>query len=205
MPGTEMKRTRRMVSALFLLGTLSVAAGCSSSKKKKETFTGATGSSISRVQDKGWDRKKREYDHSVRSEFDQKTFSAKSKVKDKTFKTDNFSGKHDYKGASAFKSKEYADAGKQSREAKEHFKDGAKTSKEASKDFATKNSKFDNQKLHGADKSFADANDTYKTGEVRDAAKSQKKNTKPKILPKEDAMGKSVYTEDDVKRLLNRN
>ena len=204
--------TRHFTASSFISACTLVVllAGCSSSKKQTEEFTGATASSPTRIQDKGWDRKKHEYSHDLRSEFDQKTYSSGSKSNDKKFNTNSFSAKHDYSGSSDYKAKEFSQSDKVSREGGETFSGSDKTSREGSKDYSTKGyttkeSGYGIQKARQGDKEFAGGDESYKTRSLWDAVKSQKENTKPKILPKEDESGKSVYTEADVKRMVNRN
>jgi hypothetical protein len=179
-------------------------ASCSSSKKSDEP-AGATNSGLNRFMDKGFNRKKGEFDTGIASQFDQKNFGTDKKVKEQQFQTDSFAGKHDYTGTSDYKSKEFTQSGQESRAGKETYTGSSKTSQVADKSFDTKDSSEGSQEAKQGDKSFAGGNETYKTTDVRDAAKSQKKNVKPEIRPAEDEEGKSVYSEADVKRMVNRN
>ncbi len=180
-------------------------AGCTSSKSKKEQSTGAATSRLSRLHEKGFDRKTGNLDHSIRSQFDQKTYAARGKVKEEKFRTGKYSGKHDYTGAGGYKAKEFSQADKMSREGEETFTGSGKTSKEADKEFSAKESRYGGQMARQGDKSFAGADDTFKTRAVSDVAKSQKNEQRPLMIPKDDASGKSVYSESDVKRMVNRN
>jgi hypothetical protein len=191
---------------LFMCAIMLLTVGCSSSKKKKTKDTGAETSRLNSIQTKGYDRKKGEYDHSIRSEYDQKNYTADKKVKDQKFRTDSFTGKHNYTGSTEYKSKEYSQSNKMSRDQKGLFYGARKTPRDASQSYSTKDSRYDSQMSKQNDKGFADQNDTFKTGEVRDAAKSMKKNTKPLMIPKDEAdPAKSAYTEADVRRMVNRN
>ena len=188
---------------VFMPVALSIT-GCSSSSKKDEP-QGATASGLSRFMDKGFDRKKKEFDKNIRNQFDQKNFAADKKVKERQFKTDSFSGKHDYNGKDEYKAKEFSQSDKKTREEGESFSGADKKSNTADKDFATKDSRFGSQQSKEGDKSFSGSDDVFKTRMVSDAAKSQKKNTKPLIVPKEGEGGKSAYTEEEVRRMVNRN
>jgi hypothetical protein len=184
--------------------TVLLIASCSSSNKSDEP-SGATSSGLNRFMDKGFDRKKGQFDTEITSQFDQKNFGSAKKVKEQQFKTDSFAGKHEYAGSSDYKSKEFTQSGKESKEGAEKYAGSSKTSQVADKSYDTKESREGGQEAGQGSKSFADGNQTYQTTDVRDAAKSQKKNVKPEIRPAEDEEGKSAYSEADVKRMVNRN
>lgn len=189
---------------LFVCAAIFLAS-CGSSDSKKEKDTGAETSRLSHLQEKGFDRKKKEYDHSIRSQYDQKSYSARGKVKEEKFRAGKYTGKHDYTGAGGYKTEKFAQSDKVSREGKETFSGAGKSSKEADKEFSAKGSRYEGQMARQGDKSFADGDDTFKTRAVSDVAKSQKNDMRPQMIPKDDASGKSVYSESDVKRMVNRN
>lgn len=186
---------------------LIVMDGCSSSSKKEEGKEKAAGKSedLSRFMDKGFDKKKGKFNENVRSRYDQQTFSADKTIADRRFKTDAFNGKSSYKGAHEYKAKEFAQADKKSREETHGFKDSDKKPRESGKAFDAKESRFSDDKAREGDKSFAQHDKKFKTRMVSDAAKSQKKNAKPLIIPKEGEDGKTAYTEEEVRRMVNRN
>ena len=180
-------------------------AGCSSSKKDDESG-GATASGLNRFMDKGFDRKKGQFDRNVVSEFDQKNFSASKTVKDQKFRTDPFAGKHDYTGSGDYKAKEFTQSGKVSKESAEAFSGATKESRDAGQDFGTTDSRYGSQQARQGDQKFGDNDKGFKTSAVRDAAKSQKKNVRPEIIPKDEGdAAKSAYTEAEVRRMVNRN
>ncbi|MBX7208352.1 MAG: hypothetical protein K1X78_08590 [Verrucomicrobiaceae bacterium] len=195
---------------LFSCALTALASSCSSSKKDEQEPEGATVSGLDRFQDKGFDRKTGKYSADVRSQYDQKNFSSSTELNQRKFSTGIFSGKHDFEGSSRYKAGEYSQSGKVSREAGSTWSGATKTPREASKDYTTKDyaakeSRYSGQQARQGDKTFAGSDETFRTRAVWDAEKSQKQNKKPTILPKEDSTGKSVYSEADVARMLNRN
>lgn len=197
---------RRPPSLKCILGcvTTLLIASCSSHKKGGEA-SGATVSGLNRFMDKGFDRKNGEFDKSIISKFDQRNYAAGSKIKEQKFHTGSFAGKQDYNGLSGYKSKEFKQSGQMSTEGKGVFSESSKTSQVGDKSFATKDSREGGHDAMQGGKSFAGGDKSYTTSEVRDAAKSQKKNVKPNIIAKDDEMGKTAYSEADVKRMVNRN
>lgn len=187
------------------LGVSIACAACSSSKKTDEPG-GATVSGLNRFMDKGFDKKSGQFDRNIVSQFDQRRYGGGRKFKEDSFHTESFAGKHDYKGADDFKAKEFSQSGKTSREASQEYSRADKAPREADQKFASKDSGYDDQKARQGGQEFSGDDKSFKTGEVRDAAKSQKKNTRPEIIPKDETEdGKSVYSEAEVKRLVNRN
>ena len=181
-----------------------VAASCSSSKKNEEP-EGAKISDLNRFMDKGFDPKKGQFDSGIRSQFDQKNYSAGKTVNDQRFRTDSFAGKHDYTGSSTYKEKEFSQSDKTSREGGRTYAASGRTPEEANESYETKDSRYGSQQARQGDQSFAGGDESYKTREVRDAAKSQKKNVKPEIIPKDDESDKPAYSEAEVRRMVNRN
>lgn len=199
---------RLLPTCALCLGVLITLSACSSSKKPDEP-EGATVSGLNRFMDKGFDKKSGQFDRNMVSKFDQRNFGTdKKKVKEGRFHADSYAGKHDYTGAGEYKTKEFNQSGKVSRENKEVFNQSGKESREADQEYASKDSRYGSQQARQDDKEFGGNDKNYKTGEVHDAAKSQKKNVRPEIIPKEgDGTDgdKSAYSEAEVRRLVNRN
>lgn len=182
-----------------------LTAGCSSSKKSEEP-EGATVSGLNRFMDKGFDKKNGQFNRNVVSRFDQMTYSADAKVKKGKFRTDQFAGKHDYTGSSAYKAKEFSQSGKMSRAGSETFGESSKESRDAGQEFGTTDSRYGSQQARQGDQEFGARDKAFKTRMVSDAAKSQKKNVRPEIIPKDEGEpDKTAYSEAEVRRLVNRN
>lgn len=194
------------LSVRFLSITLALTmlSQCSSSKKENEP-EGATVSRIDRSMNKGFDRKKKQYDTGFRSEFDQKSYIGNKKVKGKKFRTGEFTGSDTYKGTSEFKAGEFAQSDKASRAGSQTFSQAGKSPRDATQTFNTDASRDASRSAPQSDKAFSQGDDVFSTRSVRDATKAQEKNVLPKIIKVETQGGETVYTEQDVKRMLNRN
>lgn len=155
--------------------------------------------------DSGFDKKGKKYDTSIRSKFDQKTYNADSKFKSSEFKTKDYAGKHEFHGSDKYKTSEFSQVGKSSRESDEAFKGATKSARESNESFDTSASRYASQQSRDRSKVFGDANEEFETGSVRDVVRSQKKNQRPEIIQKSGERGKTAYTEDDVRRMVNRN
>lgn len=196
----------RLIRLLSPVLALTLMSACSSSSKKdEEEKTGASSGGLSRFMDKGFDKKKKEFNKDIRSRYDQQTFTADKTIKDRQFKTDKFNGKSDYNGSHDYKAKDFSQADKKSREESHSFEQGDKKPRESDKSFTTKDSRLGDDKAREGDKSFARSEERFKTRLVSDAAKAQKKEQKPLMIPKDGADGKTAYTEEEVRRMLNRN
>ena len=193
------------LSLRFLSITLAIAmlSHCSSSKKESEP-EGATVSRIDRSMNKGFDRKKKQYDTEFRSEFDQKSYIGNKKVKGKKFRTGEFTGSDTYKGTSEFKAGEFAQSDKASRAGNQEFSQAGKSPRDATQTFNTGASRDASRNAPQSEKAFAQGDEVFSTRTVGDAAKAQEKNVLPKIIKVETQGGETVYTEQDVKRMLNR-
>lgn len=189
----------------FVLCLLMAAASCSSSNKQEEETAGIKVSSLDRFMNKGYDRRQRDWNHDMRSRYDQKSFSADKRVKSREFKTNNFAGKHDYSGSEKFKSSEFKQADKDSALANQTFGQSEKAARDSGQGFDAKTSRYDNQQSTAGDEVYSGADERFKTRAVSDAAKSQKKNTRPVIIHSEPDRSKSTYDEADIKRMINRN
>lgn len=189
---------------LVILCVTSLLAHCSSSARKDEP-EGATVSRIDRAMNKGFNRKTKQYDPAFRSEFDQKTYLGNKKVKGKKFRTGEFNGTDAYSGTSEFKAGTFSQADKASRAGDQTFSQAGKSPRDATQTFDTAQSRDASRSAQQSDKTFTQSDDVFTTRDVRDAAKAQEKNVLPKIIKAETQGGETVYTEQDVKRMLNRN
>lgn len=193
-----------MIRSAFILYLAGQAVSCSSSSKEQEA-AGVKVRSLDTFMNKGYDRRKRDWDHDMRSRYDQKTYSAGQAVKSREFKTDAFAGKQEYSGAGKFESAEYQQATKGSALANQAFNQSGKTAPDSSRGFDAQSSDYQNQQARQGDQAFAAADEKYKTRAVSDAAKSQKKNVRPFIIQGEPESSKPTYQEADIKRMINRN
>jgi hypothetical protein len=200
-----MRRSLPFSRALMFAFSIGFLPQCSSDSKKRPEPEGATVSRIDSTMNKGFDRKKKQYDTNFRSEFDQKTFSTNKNVKGQKFKTDSFNGAQPFKGTSEYKAGEYSQSDMKNRAAGQTFSEAGKKPQETNQTFATSDSRYGSQSSKESGQTFAGGDDVFKTRTEREAAKAQKKNVLPKIIKEEDQGGKSVYSEQDVKQMLNRN
>lgn len=158
-------------------------------------------------------------DRGVRSSFERQrqTTGQKSSIASffqrKSVKGDSFTGSKAFHSGSDFKAGQFSQAGKKSSagddtfsRAGQRFGQADQSPAEAGKSFATSSSRFQNQTAAQEGDAFSDATDRFSTSPVRDALKSQQKNERPKIIPNPARQeGKTAYSEDEVKRMVNRN
>lgn len=194
-----------MKRPFFILSLLAVLAlaSCSSSKKKDEP--GFTVSGLDKIMNKGYDRKKKEYDPSYISRFDQKFISADKSFKSGEYKTGTFKADKSWTGQKTFKTSEFSQGDKASRLGSEEFQGANKKSRTADKEFATKDSRFASKTASQDGKEAREADKAFATKEEREGTKSIKANKRPVIIQTPGDQPSISYSEDDVKRLLNRN
>lgn len=197
--------SRRLCLLLSFLALGFMSACSSSSKKSDEEKAGATAGGLGRFMDKGFDKKKKEFSKDIRSRYDQQTFTADKTIKDRRFDTGNFNGKSNYNGSRDYKAQDFTQADKKSREETHRFEQADKQPRESDRNFTTKGSRLADEKAREGDKSYAQGDEQYKTRMLSDAAKAQKKEQKPLIIPKEGDDGKRAYTEEEVRKMVNRN
>lgn len=193
-----------VIRAALILCLAVLAVACSSSSTEEER-PGIKVSSLDTFMNKGYDRRKRDWDHDMRSRYDQKAYSTDQAVKSREFKTGVFAGKQEYSGSEKFESAEYQQANKGSALASQAFSQSGKTAPDASQSFDAQSSNYQNQQARQGGQAFAAADEKYKTRAVSDAAKSQKKNVRPFILQGDTENSRPTYQEADIKRMINRN
>lgn len=128
-------------------------------------------------------------------------------------KNRSFTGSKAYHSGDDFKAGRFNQSSKKSpagddafSRAGQRFEQASQTPAETGKNFATSASRYQNQPATQEGDAFHDATDRFATSPVRDALKSQQKNERPKILPNPARQeGKTAYSEDEVKRMVNRN
>ena len=125
----------------------------------------------------------------------------------KGFHTSKATGFKDYGGAGkSFHTGDFAQAGKQSHMGKESSAFGSQKNRMGGQTFATKDSKFSGMAAKQNSKSYRDSNSVYQTSDFGPAKKSFEDNNRVVLERGERDANKNAnaYSEDDVKRLLNR-
>ena len=131
----------------------------------------------------------------------------------KTMKSSSFTGKKSFYSGGDYKAGEFSQSTKRSNAADKDFSGAGQrfdqadgTPRDAGKSFATSGSRYQNQPADQQGAAFTSADERFGTSPVRDALKSQKKNVRPPIIANPARQeGKTAYTEDEVKRMVNRN
>ncbi len=189
---------RRIALLVALLVALGVTA-CSSSKTSKGSEFGPTFKERMSVMDKVIKNK----DYTVRSSFEKEmpkgTIDKTYKVS--TFKTKEAAGIKPFAGAgNTYHVKEFAEGGKKDRSETKAAREGDEKSRLASRMFHVPDPRFEAKTSSDATKSYTQGAATFATRENPVYTKELKKNKKP-VMIKEDP---KTYSEDDVKRLLNK-
>ena len=87
----------------------------------------------------------------------------------------------------------------------QQFQGAGKTSKMGESSFATKEAREGSMQARQGGEVFGQSNKTVKTGEVLDAAKSQRENKRPDIVkPNGGQVDETSYTEDEIRQMVNR-
>ena len=142
-------------------------------------------------------------DDSMRSSFEKsipKSTTEKS-YKASAFNAKDAAGMKKFSGTdSAYGAKDFAGAGKKSRIEAKTAREAEERNRLASQMFRTPDNRFDAKASPEGGKTFTQGNGTFATRENRAGTKELEKNKKP-VMQEPD---KSTYSEDDVKRLLNK-
>ena len=194
-----------MKTARFILLPLALVAGaCSSSKKTSRSEYGPT--YRERMSEFTRSMKQKDFwssDKTKRSQFEKELATSTT---EKKFKTGDFHAKDakldkKFHGTDdTFKTKGFAMADKTNKTAGKSFHDADAKNRMASEQFRTKDSRMAAEKNRNGEKMFASGGKEFSTRENREGTKAIEKNKKPVILDPE----KPSYTEEDVKRLLNK-
>jgi hypothetical protein len=142
-------------------------------------------------------------DYSVRSSFEKQTpkIATGRNYKASAFNAREAPGMKKFSGTdSAYRAKDFAGAGKNSRAAQKAAPETADQSRLGARQFPVSESRLSAKPSTDGGKSFTQGGETFATGQNRIGAKALEKNKKPVILPPE----KPTYSEDEVKRLLNK-
>jgi hypothetical protein len=174
-------------------------AACSSSKAPKRSEFGPT----YEERMNGMDNVIKGKDYSMRSSFEKQIpkNSTEKGYKTSTFNTKETAGIKKFSGAeNAYHSKSFFGADKKSRTEQKLAREAEAQNKLASRLFRTPDSRFNVKSSPDGGKTFTQGNETFATGENRAGTKALEKNKKPVILDPD----KPTYSEDEVKRLLNK-
>ena len=186
-----------MKACLLIILSCTLLGACSSASKKQRSDFGPTYRERLAEADKAMKKS----DFSKRSTFEKQLTDATTTKK---FKTSDYHAKDvkidkKFHGTDeAFKTKGFAQADKTSKTSA--FHDADTKSRLAGGLFHTKNSRMADEKSRDATKSFAGGKNEFATRENRAGKKALDKDSKPKILDPD----KPTYTEDEVRRLLNK-
>lgn len=195
---SEAKLLRATASRIAPVIALCLAA-CSSSKDPKRSEFGPTFQERMGAMDKVIKDK----DYSMRSSFEKQMPKVAT---EKGFKASSFNardapGMKKFAGAdNAHRAKDFAEAGKSSRTAQKAAPETGEQSRLGSRLFPTSESRLNAKSSPAGAKSFAQGGEAFSTGENRAGTEALEKNKKPVVLDPE----KPTYSEEEVKRLLNK-
>ncbi|MCE9518850.1 MAG: hypothetical protein K8R87_04710 [Verrucomicrobia bacterium] len=174
-------------------------AACSSSKKPKRSEFGPTYNERLSTAEKAM----KNSNSAVRSSFERQIpkSTADKSYTASTYHAKYASGLKKFSNSdSTYQSKDFSEAGKKNSIDHKNAREMEAQNKLASRLFRTPDSRFDTKTSPDDKKAFNQSDGTFKTGENQIGTKEMEKNTKPVILGPE----KPTYSEDDVKRLLNK-
>lgn len=118
--------------------------------------------------------------------------------------TSDFNGVKSFTGNTAFKTQDFSGSDLKSRLNDQGFNQRKKEPSFADHMFKTDQNPFA-RKMSGDDtRTFAGANDVFKTRANREGLKEQKKDNTPQFIELDPNEKRSAYTEDEVRQLLGR-
>lgn len=123
----------------------------------------------------------------------------------KAFKTSSYSNNAQYRVPKDLKQNPYSSGTGKNRYETQTFGEKEKANRLGNQDFSTRSFDEASRTASQSNNTFRDAGDRFKTGEVRDAARSQQDNKRPMIIKPEGGLpAEAPLSEDDVRRLINR-
>jgi len=121
------------------------------------------------------------------------------------YKSKEYSGNKEFQVPKTLKQGPFSGAEKSSWLGKQQFQGAGKTSRMGESQFATKEAREGTKEASQQGKMFGGSDKTFKTGEVWDAAKSQKENKRPDIVkPNGGRVDETAYSEDEIRQMVNR-
>ena len=149
-------------------------------------------------------------DMKKRSGFESSLRSENSQMGD-YFSQQNYGTKEadrkSYRRSDGYKTDTFSGADDRSQIADQTFSGQSQPNRMADQTFAADAARLGDQTARQQTQVFRESGDTFKTTQVRDAAKSQAQNKRPLIVEPDaaDLAPEKRYSEDDIRRLLNRN
>jgi len=195
-----------MNATLRLLICLSagvVLCQCTSTKKKKED---PAAQSLVKRTTSGVDMNKRSKYEKYMSDPKLANSSAGSHFQKQTHHSKSFNGGDSYSGQKEFKTSESIYGRSKSKNFDMTYALGNKQALNKNNSFKAAESRFGSQKAREGDSLFSGADNEFKTGSALTRSKSTGKA--PKIIENYNDRGegkKSAYSEEEVRKLLNRN
>ena len=174
-------------------------AACSSSKDPKRAEFGPTFTERMNMTEKAIKDK----DYTMRSPFEKQMprLATEKGYKAADFKAREAPAMKKFSGTdNAYRAKDFGGATKDSRAAQKMAPEIADQSRLGDRQFPVSESRLNAKPSTDGARSFTQGSETFATGQNRAAAKELEKNKKPVILAPE----KPTYSEDEVKRILNK-
>jgi hypothetical protein len=184
-------------AAVALLGA------CSSADKNKDKQTSQKPMSDSmRSRMMNTDMTKRS---SFESAMVSQNSGAGSYMEKQGYKAKDYAGNTKFRVPKTLKQDAYAGNTDLSPMGSQKFTGSGEPNRLGSKRFAAGEAREGSQTARQQDQVFAGGNDTFKTGAVRDAARSQTENKRPLIVKPDGGMAdETPYTEDQIRQMVNR-
>ena len=121
------------------------------------------------------------------------------------FATDEYAGNTRFKVPKTLQQRAFSGADDRSQIGERSFNQADRSNPLGDDTFATPTAREGSRTASQQDDVFRTSNDTYRTGLMREAARSQAENKRPVIVkPKGALEDDTPYSEDDIRRLLNR-
>lgn len=191
-------------SAVIAAAVVSLLASCHSTHKK-DTAEGASSGDLG--------KRLLKVDQTKTSEFEKKFDTASlgdrglmKAMGKRSYSASDYKGNTTYKGSKDYQTKLFAQADKTSREQSHVSSMASKKERSSDKTFQTGDSRFSNKKAPGDHMAFNRSKQEFKTSDFGPGKKSLQDNKRPYFQPAGELdQGKTAYSEQDVKALLNRN
>lgn len=126
-------------------------------------------------------------------------------LQNRGFSTQDYTGNTRFKVPKTLQQRSFSGADDRSQLGEQAFQQAQSTNRFADDTFATPAAREGSLTASQQNDVFRSGQDTYRTGVMREAARSQAENKRPVIIKPKGAMQDDTpYTEDDIRRLLNR-
>ncbi len=180
-----------------LLGAL---AACSSGDKKTTGQKPMTDSMAGRVMNTDINKRS-----SFESSLVRRNSGMGKHLQQRGFKAKDYAGNTSYKVPKTLKQQSFSGADDRSRMGRQEFSGSHQQNRFADDNFSTAAAREAGTSARQQEQVFRESNDGFKTGQVRDAARSQADNKRPLIVkPKGETHDATAYSEDEIRRLVNR-